>query len=278
MEIFDRGFVVSVLGDNLGNGLSTYFPLLLAEGDLNVSRQYSRINLSSNAVRYISSLGCPEQDLFFHVVATLHSSIFRTRNQSALRQDWPRIPLPAKKTDLLASAALGRRVAALLDTEHPVDGISAGTIRPELQKIAVIARVGGGALHPGTDDLAVTAGWGHAGKGGVTMPGRGKTVDGDPAGILEALGRPVFDVHLNDVAFWKSVPHRVWEYTIGGYQVIKKWLSYREHALLGRPITIEEARYVTDMARRLAALVLLESELDANYQRVTAATYPWPRE
>jgi len=217
-------------------------------------------------------------NLFHHCIAVAHSPEYVSRNAGALRQDWPRIPLPAKKADLLDSAELGRRVAALLDTEHPVEGVCSGTIRPELQKIAVIARVGGGALHPGTDDLAVTAGWGHAGKGGVTMPGRGKTVDGDPTGIPAALGRPVFDVHLNDVAFWKSVPQRVWEYTIGGYQVIKKWLSYRERALLGRPLAIEEARYVTEMARRIAALVLLESELDANYRRVTAATYPWPRE
>lgn len=277
MENFDRGFVVSVLGDNLGNGLSTYFPLLLAEGDSIVARHHSRINLSANAVRYVASHGSSEQDLFFHVVATLQSPIFRQQNQSALRQDWPRIPLPATKDDLVASAELGRRIAALLDTEQPVDNVSAGTIRAELRNIAVIARVGGGPLHPGTDDLAVTAGWGHAGKEGVTMPGRGKVVEGDPAGIPETLGRPVFDVFLNDVAFWKSVPLHVWEYTIGGYQVIKKWLSYRERALLGRPITIEEARYVTEMARRIAALVLMEPELDANYRRVTAATYPWPR-
>ena len=25
-----------------------------------------------------------------------------------------------------------------------------------------------------------------------------------------------------------AVPAAVWEYTIGGYQVLKKWLSYRE--------------------------------------------------
>lgn len=31
-----------------------------------------------------------------------------------------------------------------------------------------------------------------------------------------------------------------------------------------------------DMARRLAALRLLQPALDANYRAVTAATYPWP--
>jgi hypothetical protein len=27
---------------------------------------------------------------------------------------------------------------------------------------------------------------------------------------------------------WRNIPTKVWGYHIGGYQVIKKWLSYRE--------------------------------------------------
>ena len=64
-----------------------------------------------------------------------------------------------------------------------------------------------------------------------------------------------------------ACPQRVWTYTIGGYQVIKKWLSYRERPLLGRDLTVDEARYVTEMARRIAAILLLEPALDANYER-----------
>ena len=30
-----------------------------------------------------------------------------------------------------------------------------------------------------TEHFAVTAGWGHAGQGGVTMPGKGKIIDRD---------------------------------------------------------------------------------------------------
>ena len=67
----------------------------------------------------------------------------------------------------------------------------------------------------------------------------------------------------------------VWDYTIGGYQVLKKWLSYREHALLGRALTADEAREVTHTARRLAALLLLQPSLDANYQSVKEAAHPW---
>ena len=33
---------------------------------------------------------------------------------------------------------------------------------------------------------------------------------------------------------------------------------------------------MTEMARRIAAILLLEPALDANYERVKADTYPWP--
>jgi hypothetical protein len=70
----------------------------------------------------------------------------------------------------------------------------------------------------------------------------------------------------------------VWEYTLGGYLVSKKWLSYREQPILGRPLTVDEVGYVTQMVRRIAALLLLRPALDANYQRVKANAYPWQAE
>lgn len=70
---------------------------------------------------------------------------------------------------------------------------------------------------------------------------------------------------MNEDTFWAAVPDAVWEYRIGGYQVIKKWLSYRPLDLLGRGLTVEEARHVTNTIRRLVMIVLLTDELNANY-------------
>ena len=50
---------------------------------------------------------------------------------------------------------------------------------------------------------------------------------------------------LADSTCWSNVTEKVWNYTIGGYQVIKKWLSYREFELLGRPLTPDEAGEAT---------------------------------
>jgi hypothetical protein len=75
---------------------------------------------------------------------------------------------------LQASAALGQQIAALLDTETPVPGVTAGKIRAELKSIAVFQRVDGKPANPDSGDLDLTAGWGHGGKDGVTMPGKGR--------------------------------------------------------------------------------------------------------
>jgi predicted helicase len=252
-------------------------------------------NLSIEAVSYLSRLGVIEPDLFYHTLAILHSPNYRTENAGALRQDWPRVPLPGTAELLRASAALGRQVAALLDTERPVPGVTSGTVRPELRAIGVVTRVGGGALNPAAGDLAVTAGWGHAGKGGVTMPGKGKvdqractpdelsamrsrasTLDLTEEQGVACLGATTCDIYLNTTAYWRNIPASVWDYTIGGYQVIKKWLSYREHALLGRALSTDEAREVTHMARRIAAIVLLYPALDANYLALKQTAIPWP--
>jgi len=94
--------------------------------------------------------------------------------------------------------------------------------------------------------------------------------------LTACLGGACCDVYLSDVAYWRCVPSRVWKYTIGGYQVTRKWLSYRERALLGRYLKPDQARYVTAMARRIAALVLLEPAFDANHEQVKGDTYSRP--
>ncbi len=63
------------------------------------------------------------------------------------------------------------------------------------------------------------------------------------------------------------MPDKVWRYTMGGYPVIKKWLSYREEEVLGRSLAVSEALEVAGMAKRIAALLLLEEDLDQSYDR-----------
>lgn len=259
-------------------------------------------NLSQKARHYLETLGILDIDsdtnnaslIWMHALAIGYTPLYLSENTDGIRQDWPRIPLPMHKDALLASAGLGRTIAALLDTETPVSGVTSGKIRSELRLIGSVARVGGGTLNPDKGELALTAGWGHGGNGSITMPGKGKSQLRDytsqeldammtgtkvlglsPEQALQHLGDKTYDIYLNNTAYWKNIPSRVWEYTIGGYQVIKKWLSYRELPLLGRPLSIDEVREVTQMAHRIAALLLLEPELNRQYEGMKQGTYEW---
>ena len=58
--------------------------------------------------------------------------------------------------------------------------------------------------------------------------------------------------------------------------MLRKWLSYREHKLWGRPLLPAEARQFTSIVRRLTELALLGPELDRNYRLATGAVEQEP--
>ena len=72
---------------------------------------------------------------------------------------------------------------------------------------------------------------------------------------MQTLGEATVDVHLNDRACWRNIPAAVWNYRLGGHQVLKKWLSYRERKVLGRALSPQEVQHFTDTARRIAAIL-----------------------
>ncbi len=280
-EEFSRGTLVRHMADNLGNGLSSYFPAWLYDGGIGDSADGTqRANLSGTARRYLDCLGLGVEDLFHHVLATLHDPTYRGANAGALRMEWPRIPLPGwpdggdrgAAEELARLAARGRELAALLDPDTAVPGVTQPPLRPEIAAVAVPATVGGRNM--ASEDFAVTAGWGNLGQSDKVMPGQGRTAEraytpeecaamGD---ALPALGNTTFDIYLNDEAFWRNVPVAVWTYRLGGYQVLKKWLSYRERDILGRPLRAEEVQHFADTARRVVAILSMPPANGGNHE------------
>ena len=230
-----------------------------------------RPNLSPAAQRYLERLGAGVEDLFHHVLATLHDPAYRQANAGALKMGWPRIPLPGwpdgdaagAAESLAESAARGRKLAQLLDSDTPVPGVTEGALRPEAAAIAVPATTDGRNM--AGDDFALTAGWGHFGSGDAVMPGQGRIVQraytpeerAVLAGATPILGETTYDIYLNKRAYWRNVPAGVWTYKLGGYQVLKKWLSYRERTILRRPLKPDEVQHFAETARRIAAILLL---------------------
>lgn len=231
--------------------------LVLFENDSTSDHQ---ANLSSKARDYLTAFGITDVDtnrvsaalIWLHALAIGFSPAYLREHADGIKGDWPRVPFPKTRHALEASAALGRQIAALLDVESPVPGVTQGDPRPELRSIGVLT------ASSGTPDFTINVNWGYFGSASAVMPGRGRAVEAD--GLI--------DVYLNASTYWKGIPAAVWEYTLGGYQVLKKWLSYRETDVLGRPLKAEEAREFMHIARRIAALLALNESLDVNYRAV----------
>ena len=267
--------VISNIGDlNQMNSGVYCIPLWIGEDGLvlNGDGMQRRLNLSEVAQSYLKRLGANVQDLFHHALAVLHDSAYNQVNADALRAEGPRIPLPgwpdgegegeSVAEALIKSAARGRQLARLLDADAPVPGVTEPPLRPESTAIAVPSTKNGSNM--GGEDFAVPARWGHYGKDDAVMPGQGRVVERnytpDERATLNAtlpvLGENTFDVHLNENAFWRNVPATVWTYQLGGYQVLKKWLSYRKFDVLGRALLPEEVQHFTDISRRIGAILL----------------------
>jgi hypothetical protein len=300
-------FYTGLLGDNdFQRGHSYYFPVRLrieASADA-VPNQYDFFdqyefpdaqivaNLSSLVRTYLATLGITDCDtdadtaslVWLHALAIGYAPQYLEENADGIAIDWPRIPLPDSADLLYRSAELGRQIALLLDTDNDVIGVTSGRIREELRLLGW--QVGG--------DLHLTASWGYLQRGNVVMPGLGNARqrayrDDELAAMaqgaeilglglddaLALLGDRTYNLYVNATTCWSNVPANVYEYVIGGYQVIKKWLSYRQIDVLGRALRAHEAREVTHMVRRIAAIILLQPALNANYRAVKEAVYRW---
>ena len=254
----------------IGGG-ARHFPIRLHTAEsLGVTKK-SRVNLCKMVRDYLRRLGFSNLDsdnasasvVWLHALAICFSPCYLRENKDGVKIGWPRVPLPDSRKALERSALLGGELMRLLDSESPAAGIDSGDIAPRLK---ILARQKG-------DDYAVKGNWGYLDSNGRVMPSIGKIVPRawtpaeleSLAGAEKTLGAPL-DIYLNGSTFWSGVPENAWKFRIGGYQVAKKWLSYREQSVLKRPLRAEEVRHFTATIRRLAAILLLAEDLDANYK------------
>jgi len=244
-------------------------------------------NMSSELREYIRRVnGSTFEDVFFHIVATLYCPAYREANSGALLHDWPRIPMPSDVEKLRTSGTLGRNITSLLNPEVEVQGV---TVVPAvyLQAIAEVATSDGTQIEPARD-LVVSENWGYVDARGAVMPGSGATQSREMSVLelaaLESLseaqsrqiGVQTIDVHINDKTYWRNVPATVWDFSIGGYPVLKKWLSYRDQRVLNRALQVEELEEFQKIARRITTILLLNPQLNAAYNSTKTDAIEWP--
>ncbi|MFQ6674428.1 MAG: type ISP restriction/modification enzyme, partial [Fidelibacterota bacterium] len=71
-------------------------------------------------------------------------------------------------------------------------------------------------------------------------------------------------VYVNKGQYFEEVQPQVWEYQVGGYQVLDKWLKDRK----GRALNLEDIRHYCRVVTALSKTIELQSEIDVLYPEI----------
>ena len=285
-------FTTSLFARDGIKGHAVAIPFMIKEGTsqqktLSIFADSIKDNISKKVSNYLTNINEKNcQKVWYHVLSIGFSTKYLEENALNIKLGYPKIPFPNSVEFLNESSNIGEQIAKLLNSEVNIEEITLNY--SDLNKeIAVISTTTNSTIS--SDELTLNANWGNKTVQGV-MPGKGKyeerVFSKEEYKIFKAsgyseqlihqlLGETTFDVFLNDHVFWKNIPSKVWNYHIGGYQVIKKWLSYREVSIIKRPLKKDEVREIVNTSRRIMALCLMKQELDSNYEKIKENAYQW---
>ena len=184
------------------------------------------------------------EKIFHYIYAVLHSPAYRQRYAAFLRTDFPRIPIPGSRKLFDALAKLGAELVAWHLLEHPAALAIGGSPLPEGERV-----------RPhwfGTDFSLQKVGE------------KGKS--------LTKLSGDVGKVYINATSGFANVRQPIWQHTIGGYQVLHKWLDDRRKA--GRSLSQDD---ITHWLRVYAALQATQ-KLMLQVDTAIEANGGWPGE
>ena len=155
------------------------------------------------------------EDVFHYIYAVFHSPAYRERYDQFLRADFPRVPLPGGAVLFRDLAELGRRL------------VDAHLLRSDAVSTSPTS-----FPIPGDN---------------VVAPGYPKYTPGD----ADDNGR----VYINRSQYFAGVAPAVWQFRIGGYQPMAKWLQDRRRRALSSYDDLEHYRRMTAAIARTLELM-----------------------
>jgi hypothetical protein len=228
------------------------FPLWLTAGKSkvpNLSSSYlaaihSALNLAStDYLPEDPSAPLHAEKIFHYIYAVLHSPAYRQRYAAFLRTDFPRIPIPGSRKVFDALAKLGAELVAWHLLEH----------QDATNIVADGARSARATAWFGTDFSLVK----------VAEKSRELA---DVQGTADKVGK----VYVNATSGFANVHQSIWQHTIGGYQVLHKWLDDRRKA--GRSLSQDDITHWLRVYAALQATQKLMLQVDAAIE----ANGGWP--
>jgi predicted helicase len=174
--------------------------------------------------QHYPDIHCAPEEIFGYIYGVLYAPTYRSRYAEFLRIDFPRIPFPEKHQDFDALSKLGWQLVQAHLLKHVPD-------------------VGLGKYH-----------------------GRG---DHEVEDVRYSEEQQAISIKKKEPVggatdqYFKPVPKDVWEFHIGGYQVLEKYLKSRK----GRKLTLDEINHIAQVADSLAFTIRQMAEIDKAYKR-----------
>jgi predicted helicase len=164
------------------------------------------------------------EDVFHYMYAVFHSPTYRERYAEFLKIDFPRLPLTSNLDLFRALAAKGEELVALHlmespSLDHPVAKFL-GRGDDQVEKVMYVEKAS-----EVSEDLDA-----------------------------RADGR----VYINKTQYFQGVERDVWEFHIGGYQVLHKWLKDRK----GRKLSYSDITHYQKIVVALKETMRLMEEID----------------
>lgn len=160
-------------------------------------------------------------DVLAYIYAIIHSPTYRERYAEFLKIDFPRVPFTANVDLFCALVGLGRELIDLHLMKSP-------SLKDTVTSFPV----------PGDNQVAPRGGY-----------PKYATSEQD------SVGR----VYINREQYINGVANEVWEFQIGGYQVLHKWLKDRR----GRMLSFDDLRHYQQVVVALSETLRLMEEIDA---------------
>jgi len=197
------------------------------------------------------------ENIFYYIYAVLYSPTYREKYAEFLKIDFPRVPFAKDKKLFLDLAVLGERLADLhllksSELDPPIarymgEGDDDVIVKPEFVQ----------------DIIASEAKQFPNSKNEIASPAARN--DGNQVGTSGNDGK----VTINATKYFEGVPEEVWNYHIGGYQVLHKYLKDRK----GRKM--DDPRHYCRIVTSLARTIELQKEIDVLFEAVEKSAIDW---
>jgi predicted helicase len=182
------------------------------------------------------------EDVFSYIYAIFHSPTYRKRYAEFLKIDFPRVPLTSDKKLFWTLVALGRELVALHLLESPtVNEFVTKYPKKGPDTVEKVTYLDPGVILSERSESK-------------NLSGRNAERPLDSARGDKSEGR----VYINDEQYFEGVKPEWFEFHIGGYQVLQKWLKDRK----GRKLSNDDITHYQRVVVAIKETTRLMAEID----------------